>query len=429
MILRKRSLQMSLFRIILLVAFLTVLVGPVSGQKNGKNNNNNNNNDQTAQPTVVDFPQPTADQGSTAFATDGGQPSTFALPTTQRTDAHNAKPTDSNSADVSSAAALPGLSSSAPGLPDLTTAGSFPKITQGFQGIPTYQVIIPNMVNNPYLETSSFPENTVFIIVGIALVGLALFLVGWRALYIYCLHRQTKQRRSELQYSDMTESRPYTAVTSSLPPPSSYGGGGTISMEHLRPNDRNSRVSTFSRPSSARPSTSAMRPMSSGNPLSSGGVQFYSPSAHPGGTTAAALGSQSSRESAHLPPGYYLRDMTASNPSNATASPRQAYTSPSSFLMSDPSAPPMPLPRLSRPTTATSNSTNGGGAVPRPSTSGSNPSMYTGAQQPRPMSSGYRDAQTYNPQARRAPSSHGDPYGGDRRSKPSQVLDELLGGR
>lgn len=428
MILRKRSLQMSLFRIILLVAFLAVLVGPVSGQKNGKNNNNNNN-DQTAQPTV-DFPQPTAGQdgGSTAFATDGSQPSIFALPTTQRTDAHNAKPTDSNLPDVSSDAALPGLSSSAGGLPELTTAGSFPKITQGSQGIPTYQVIIPNMVNNPYLETSSFPENTVFIIVGIALVGLALFLVGWRALYIYCLHRQTKQRGSDLQYLDMTESRPYTAVTSSLPPPSSYGGGGTISMEHLRPNDRNSRVSTFSRPSSARPSTSAMRPMSSGNPLSSGGVQFYSPSAHAGGTTAAASGTQSSRESAHLPPGYYLRDMTAPNSSTATASPRQAYNTPSSFLMSDPSAPPMPLPRLSRSTTATSNSTNGGGAVPRPSTSGGNSSMFMGAQQPRPMSSGYRDGQTYNSQ-RRAPSSHGDPYGGDRRSKPSQVLDELLGGR
>jgi len=177
--------------------------------------------------------------------------------------------------------------------------------------------------------------------------------------------------------------------------------------------------------------------VSSGNPLTSSGVQFYSPSAHPGGTQAALMGTATSRDSAYLPAGYYLRDASSnsrdSTISTSTLTPRQMYNTPNtaSFLYADPSAP--PIPRLSR-SPANTATAMGGYVTARPNTAGGGSSIYSGVL-PRPVS-GYRDSQVYAstgygvPQPRRGPSSsHGEVYTVDRRSKPSQVLDELLGGR
>jgi hypothetical protein len=88
------------------------------------------------------------------------------------------------------------------------------------------------------------------------------------------------------------------------------------------------------------------------------------------------------------------------------------YTAPqqSSFLYSDPNAPPMP--RLSR-----SPATNTVGGTARPSTGGASP----------PGGGGYGyGGQGYD--APRRSSQGADLAGGDRRSRPSQVLDDLLGG-
>ena len=224
------------------------------------------------------------------------------------------------------------------------------------------------MAGNPFLQTSNFPEGTVFIVVGSCLAGLALMLIASRAIYIWCLHRQTKQRGKDVKYSEM-EQRPFTATSGNpvtAPFTATPTSGNNISLDYLRPGDRSSRISTFSsRPSTGRPQTSSLRPVSNSNPLSTSSVQFYSPSAHPGGTTAAALGSQSSRDSAaYLPAGYYLRDSSSANNNTSTASPRQMYNTPvptTSFLYSDPSA--TPIPRLSRSPTANSASTMGGGGA------------------------------------------------------------------
>jgi hypothetical protein len=321
-------------------------------------------------------------------------------------------------------AKLPGLSTSS-NLPSLATG--LPKLTENTAGIPTYQVVIPQMAGNPYLDTSSFPEGTVFIIVGSCLAGLALVLIFSRAAYIWFLHRQTS-RTKDVKYSEM-EKRPFTGATMSSNPfagfNNSAGAGGTISLEYLRSGDRSSRVSTFSsRPSTARPGTmSSMlrptstltRPNSSVNPLGNPNVQFYSPSAHPGST--GAMGTQGNRNSEYMPSGYYLREPTNST-NMRDPSPRQMYAAPaqnnSSFLYTDPTAP--PVPRLTR--TPTGNSTGAPGT--RPSTGGGSNGNGGGSFPP--------GGQVYNSQARRAPSSYGDPAGGDRRSKPSQVLDEMLRG-
>ena len=264
-------------------------------------------------------------------------------------------------------------------------------------------------------------------------------LIASRAIYIWCLHRQAKQRGKDVKYSEM-EQRPYTANTNASTAPFAGGGGGNnISLDYLRPGDRRSQVSTFSsRPSTGRPQTNSLRPVSNVNPLGTSTVQFYSPSAHPGGTVAAALGTQSSRDSTYLPPGYYLRDTSAPNNSvTSTASPRQMYNAPAastSFLYADPSTP--PIPRLSRSPTSNSIST----LVTRPATGSVAGGQYgagypggvgggggPGGSNPRPVS-GYTTGQGYS-QPRRTASSNGEANAGDRRSKPSQALDDLLGGR
>ena len=402
-------------------AFLAFLLTSrmVDAQGRGGNQQQTTTTSDTGQATATDQPQQTGDSNinaSNASQDTASETSTQATHTT-----NHATATLPNVFSSTSSVNLPQITSSAP-LPNLTTA--LPKLTQNTSGIPTYQVVIPQLDGNPYLQTSSFPEGTVFIIVGSCLAGLALVLIFSRAIYIWYLHRQTGRHSKDAKYSEM-EQKPHTAPGMSSNPFAGMSAGGNISLEYLRPGDRSSRVSTFSsRPSTARPQTmnSTLRPNSSVNPLANSNVQFYSPSAYPNGTTTTTLGTQStsSRNSEYLPAGYYLREPSAPN-NMRDPSPRQMYAAPmpntTSFLYTDPSAP--PVPRLTRSPTA--NSTGSLGTTTRPSTGGGSNGngggyTYTG--------------QSYNPQARARVATNygGDPAGGDRRSRPSQVLDEMLRG-
>jgi hypothetical protein len=339
------------------------------------------------------------------------------------TDSGGASKTDSNTptatptaTESSSADTLPQLTSSSAGLPSLTTS-QLPATTQDNSNVPTYQITIPSNADNPFLQTSSYPDGTVFIIVGSCLAGMALIVIAWRALYVWCLHRQTKQSRRDLKYTEISDQRPYSTIN---------GGGmgmvnsnpfaSQISLDYLRPGDRTSRVSTLRPSTGNRPSTSG-RPVSSGNVLNTQSMQFYSPSAHPGATTAAAIATQPiQHDTGYLPAGYYLRDSTAS------ASPRQQYSTPSPTFLADSSAP--PIPRLSR---TSSGNTIATMLSTRPQTAGG--SLGYGGVNARPSSSREATPNQAYTQPRRTTSRDELTFAGDRRSKPSQVLDELLGGR
>src|SRR5277367_3971548 len=276
------------------------LLGQVNGQRGG-----NAAAPAPAETTTQNQDTTTADDATTATQTNNDATTNSAQTTSQtkntKTDSSSSKtsPTQSSSSSdlpnltSTSTDALPALTSSA-ALPSLNT--NLPTLTENPANIPTYQVIIPqNIAQNPFIQTSTMPEGTVFIIVGSALAGLALMLIGWRAIYIWCLHRQTSQQRKKQNYYAEMEQRPFNSgngSSSSTTPFAAAGAGSQISLDYLRPGDRTSRVSTFSsRPGSARPSTgrpstairpsTGMRPASSGNPLTSSSVQFYSPSAHP----------------------------------------------------------------------------------------------------------------------------------------------------
>jgi len=378
---------------------------------------------QTPQAAATDTGTPTADSqnnGNTQNAAQ--QASTTTGDTASKTTDKATSATLPNLSSSTSPANLPQLTSSAP-LPNLSTA--LPKITQNTANIPTYQVVIPQLDGNPFLQTSSLPEGTVFIVVGSCLAGLAVVLMLSRTIYIWYLHRQSRQRGKDIKYSEM-EQRPYAggATAASSNPFAGISGGGSISLEYLRAGDQSSRLSTYSsRPSTARPQTNGtLRPTSSANLLSSSNIQFYSPSAYPGSTAAMALGTQpGSRDSGYLPAGYYLREPSTAN--NQDSSPKQMYIAPTqsapSYLYSEPSA--TPIPHLSR--SPISNTVAPPGGNGRPSTGGGSPPSRGG-------NGGGYSGQTSNTQARGPTSSRGrDAMGENRGSRPSQVLDELLGGR
>jgi hypothetical protein len=308
---------------------------------------------------------------------------------------------------------LPGLTSNL-ALPSLATA-SLPGV--GNVAVPSYQVIIPNMAGNPFLAMSPYPDGLVFIVVGTTLAGVALVLLGWRLAYTWYLHHKTAEHRKAAFSNPEMNERPFTAKGPSPTGPSpTVPFARDISLQELlRPGDRRSQVSSYStRPSTGRPSTSAIRPgLTVNSLLPSSSIQFYSPSAHPGATTAAALGTQpADRNSNYLPAGYYLRDSPVPSPTNLTSSPRQTYGTPTSpsFLLSDLGA---PIPRLSRsPTAASSVISN-----PRPMTT------YAPSSSARPLST-YTTQQGGTIPPRRPLTE----YAPDRRTKPSQALDDLLGG-
>jgi hypothetical protein len=370
----------------------------------------------TVQTTAAATTPSATDTATPAQTTSNATPSTTQPLTTPSTS--NTSPTQTQTQTSTSLSQLPNLSSSTTNtLPHLT----LPSITQDTGNVPTYQVVIPNLAGNPFLATSSYPDGTVFIIVGSCLAGVALILIGWRVVYSYLLHRQTQETRKKTQYPEMHE--PYTAVNGSPKNFSVAPFARDISMDFLRPSpgDRKSVVST--RPSTGRPATAAPRPPSTaGNPLA--GNLFYSPSAHPGATTAAAIGTQSSdRNSAYLPAGYYLRESGPAT-GNAVTSARTGYNSSnsSSMFIGESSA---PIPRLTRSTTGTSASTLGNG------NNGRNQASVQGSVSGRPMTM-YQSTSGVSQgyvQTRRPVSIAHDPMAGDRKSKPSQVLDELLGGR
>jgi hypothetical protein len=341
----------------------------------------------------------------------------FVAQSNAQTNAATATPADTATSPLQTSLALPTVDtgssqttntgSSTDGLPQThstelpsitttTTTKGLPGITQNTANIPTYHITIPSNANNPFLESSNYMDGTVFIIVGSCLAGMALVVLAWRALYMWFLYRQTRQTfRPDLKYAEIGE-RPSTI----------YGGNAgsnplasTISLDLLSPGDRTSRMSVASRGPS-----SSMRPLSSIIPQT---AQFYSPSAHPGGTAAAAVGSSpEARNSTYLPAGFYLRD------SNTSPSPRQPNTPTASTFLSEPST---PMKRLSR---TSSGNTIANMLSTQPT------GRATGAPQP---SSGGTVNPTTASQSRTVQSRTEGTFPGDRRSKPSQFLDELLG--
>lgn len=184
------------------------------------------------------------------------------------------------------------------GSSDTGTATSIPSITGGAgstdggalpSGLPTlsgaYKIVpasVPPTQNAPYMQQSSLPEGTVFIIVAAILGFSALSVLLWRGLVAWSLHRSVKRAAMQQNMSD-------TKALFRAPPPAPF----------YKYHDRESTISLSALggkggKKGARPTT--------GQGINSSSSLFFSPTA---GAVPGGLNTAGNRASSYLPAGYY----------------------------------------------------------------------------------------------------------------------------
>ncbi|KAI9819060.1 MAG: hypothetical protein M1832_004102 [Thelocarpon impressellum] len=178
-------------------------------------------------------------------------------------------PTDTASTTSSRTKVPPKISGSGQSAGDLpkdlpTLAGQYPAPS------------VPPTQNAPFMQHSSLPEGTVFIIVGAALGFFGLTVLAWRGFVAWSLHRSVKRAAMQQNMAD----------SKSLLRPNKAGGvyatrqGSSLSLDQL------------ARPGSHHPRA----------PGATNSGLFFSPTARPGST---ANDSPVNRSSQYLPAGYY----------------------------------------------------------------------------------------------------------------------------
>ncbi|KAI9785249.1 MAG: hypothetical protein M1816_000497 [Peltula sp. TS41687] len=166
--------------------------------------------------------------------------------------------------------------------PSITGSGSaaptLPKNLPTLSGAYSYPPpSIPPTAHAPFMQRSTLPEGTVFIIVGAALGFFAFSVLAWRLMVAWSVRRSVKRAAAQSNVSD--------AKVRLQPRGSGFyatGAGSTLSLDHL---SSNVRSSTFA---------------GKGGHLSSSNL-FYSPTA----PTGSGPDLSGTRNSSYLPAGYY----------------------------------------------------------------------------------------------------------------------------
>lgn len=162
-------------------------------------------------------------------------------------------------------------------------------------GLPTlsgvvvaFTVTVPNLSKAPFMQTSTLPDGTVFIVVAAILGFLALCVLFWRALVNWTLHRSVK-RAAAIQHMDDKKELFRTPA----PPAQFYG--------------YSDRDSTLSLGGLGHKSKKSNRPNTGGAAGASASSLFYSPTAN---ALGAAVG-PGNRGSNYFPSGYYATGASA----------------------------------------------------------------------------------------------------------------------
>jgi hypothetical protein len=160
-------------------------------------------------------------------------------------------------------------------------------------GVPTQ--IVPWTAGAPFMQRSSLPDGTVFIVVGAILGFMGVAVLTWRGLVAWSLHRSVRKAALASHRND-------SMLKLSKPGP--YGGGAfgasTMSLERL--------TAPTGKLSKHAPAHSASSPAGRNSSL------FFSPTAGAGNhsSPSAALMAGNNRSSAFLPAGYYASPGAAS---------------------------------------------------------------------------------------------------------------------
>lgn len=167
-------------------------------------------------------------------------------------------------------------------------------------GIPT--MVVPWTAGAPYMQSSKFPEGTVFIIVGAFLGTLGVGILLWRAVIAWTLHRSVKKASLGVHHNDSM-----LKLTKQNPANPSTFGGSTLSVDRL----------------SYAPAGKLSKAMPSGpnNPATNArnSSLFFSPTAGAGAhhPTPGSASGGNNRASAYLPAGYYAAPGAATPASGA----------------------------------------------------------------------------------------------------------------
>jgi hypothetical protein len=220
----------------------------------------------------------------TEEATSTTAKSTSSKTTTKSTDVST---TDSSSsaertASSTSGGSIASTTTEAPGVPSFNS--DFPTIAGA--GIPT--MIVPYTANAPYMQHSTLPQGTVFIVVGAVLAFLGACVLFWRALVAWSINRSVKQAAiASVTGSEKASKNGYNPVKGGL----YKDAGSSMSLEALN---------AAGKP--LKPDTSRKQPPPDG--------LFFSPTANR--MSDANLGGSrplssvmGNRSSTYLPAGYY----------------------------------------------------------------------------------------------------------------------------
>lgn len=312
-----------------------------------------------------------------------------------------------SAAATSSGSSAAGSSISITDAPSITSSsaigfsltGSLPTIA----GVGPVTQVVPDTSNAPFMQKSSLPEGSVFIIVGAILGFMGLAILAWRGVIAWSLRKYLKRqeaieqlveeyepkqgspvepyncgsginsdidrsvRRAHADYSPDIKEKPHRNGHKSV-----YGKGGeapsTLSLDRLPPHR------TSSEPQSRLSKSSHGRTPTGANPAAARNSNlFFSPTAGAGNHSmpmpSASPFQHSNRSSTYLPAGYYSSPSAVSpaggasstvigsgtveipsrlshlNPLNSTA--RAGYTPQRNFGPSPPGSPVLPPARKS----------------------------------------------------------------------------------
>ncbi|GAB7337719.1 hypothetical protein MBLNU457_g3000t1 [Dothideomycetes sp. NU457] len=156
-------------------------------------------------------------------------------------------------------------------------------------GIPT--MVVPYTADAPFMQKSSLPEGTVFIVVGAVLGFLGACVLAWRAMVAYSINNSVKKAALASVMGDSKGPTGWISNPLSKPSRGLYShapDGSSLSLDPLTANGKPMGTSRASRVPPTDPS-----------------ALFFSPTAAPSAGTPMAGLSTANRSSSLLPAGYY----------------------------------------------------------------------------------------------------------------------------
>ncbi|KAG5359947.1 hypothetical protein CJU90_5793 [Yarrowia sp. C11] len=207
-------------------------------------------------------------------------------------------------------------------------------------GMPTGEPVIPYTENNPYVNTSKYPEGTVFICVGSILGGLTLLVMAWRFGVAWHMKKQIKKANAAeplMAAYHNKNPRPKRKFDhkSLFPTENPFGEHAELSMDNLSPQGKSmskSQAASMAAHKSSLFFSPTAEVMNAQKNAGMGEMQPQ-PGYHPGSSANSFMGFTNSgnRSTAYLPSGYYGPQAGQSNSmtSQSRASMRGSMLAPS----------------------------------------------------------------------------------------------------